>query len=76
MKINKSNNITILFESLNVGDIFKFKDNIYIKIPKFSSIKSLTENTYNSYNIINNAYAYFFDDSQVIPYPNATLNLN
>lgn len=70
MKINHPNHKFVLFSSLKVGDIFGYDRNIYMKTPKITTMF-----TYNTYNLSENNYTYFSESDEVLPYPNATLNL-
>lgn len=72
MKINYSDPSSVPFSSIEVGRIFEYNGNIYIKIP---NIKTMDEIVCNSYDLANNSYLYLFNDDFVAPYPNATLNL-
>ena len=71
MKINNSNPSTVPFSSIEVGGIFEHCDNIYIRIPEISRLYV----DVNAYNLTNNSYVSFGVIFQVLPYPNATLNL-
>lgn len=76
MKINPPDPSTVPFSSLEIGDIFKNRDGyIYIRIPKIIVDELDSSPTYNTYDLTNNSYSYFYNDDPVLPYPNATLNL-
>lgn len=72
MKINSSYPSAVPFSSIEVGGIFEYCGNIYIRIPNINTMDDITCNTYD---LTNNSYLYLFNDDLVTPYPNATLNL-
>lgn len=72
MKINHPSPSTVPFSSIEVGGIFEYNSNIYIRIP---NINTMDEAVCNTYDLTTNSYLYLFNDDFVTPYPNATLNL-
>lgn len=75
MKINQSSPSTVPFSSLKVGNIFEHNGNIYMKTPEITTTEYDMGVCYNAYNLTNNSYVSFGVIFQVLPYPNATLNL-
>lgn len=75
MKINNSNLESVPFSSLAMGEVFVFLKNTFMRIPEITTAKKGTSYTYNTYNLLENDYTYFFGSEEVLPYPNATLNL-
>lgn len=54
---------TTTFEKLEIGDVFRYGSNYYLKVPPCST----GNYNYNSYDLSNNDYCYFSEYRDIIP---------
>lgn len=64
MNIVKIESSVVKFSKIEVGDCFEYNGNIYLKTNIFCNEGSYT--TYNAINLNNNAFEYFYCDTDVI----------
>jgi len=63
---------TIFFGDLDIGKIFRFDGRIYLKTESIDS----EEKTFNCLMLNNGTYKALNYNTQIVSYPNATLNLS
>ena len=72
MKINIPSKENKRFDSLNIGDVFCYQDDYFIKLPY--AFVSEDEKVFNAFNIVNNTTQFFNFATNVYPVE-ATLDI-